>query len=60
MNYMAAKSGENIQGLIPPYHGKLVNLLVDNEEREQLVQCANELPSLQLSPRSFVISSFYP
>jgi sulfate adenylyltransferase len=52
MNYMAAKSGENIQGLIPPYHGKLVNLLVDNEEREQLVQCANELPSLQLSPRS--------
>jgi sulfate adenylyltransferase len=52
MNYIAAKSGENIQGLIPPYHGKLVNLLVDNEEREQLVQCANELPSLQLSPRS--------
>ena len=52
MNFIAAKSGENIHGLIPPYHGKLVNLLVDNDEREQLVQCANELPSLQLTPRS--------
>ena len=52
MNYMAAKSGENIQGLIPPYCGKLVNLLVENEECGELAQRANELPSLQLSPRS--------
>jgi sulfate adenylyltransferase len=52
MNYTAAKTDENIQRLIPPYYGKLVNLLVDNEECGQLAQRANELPSLQLSPRS--------
>ncbi|MBI4488605.1 MAG: bifunctional sulfate adenylyltransferase/adenylylsulfate kinase [Deltaproteobacteria bacterium] len=39
-------------GLIPPYGGKLVNLVVDGEQREELTAYANKLPSLQLSPRS--------
>jgi sulfate adenylyltransferase len=38
--------------LIPPYGGKLVNLLVPNEEMEELKEYANELPSLQLGERS--------
>ena len=52
MNYVAAQSDENIHGLIPPYYGKLINLVVEGEERAELGQLANELPSLQLSPRS--------
>jgi sulfate adenylyltransferase len=52
MNYTAAKSDENIQVLISPYHGKLINLVVDREEHHDLAQRANQLPSLQLSPRS--------
>ena len=39
-------------GFIPPYGGKLVNLIVDGEERRELTEYANKLPSLQLSPRS--------
>ena len=39
-------------GLISPYGGKLVNLVVDDEERVGLIGYASELPSLQLSPRS--------
>lgn len=38
--------------LIPPYGGRLVNLLVHPEEREALVERAGRLPSIQLSPRS--------
>lgn len=38
--------------LIPPYGGTLVNLLADGEERLELIEQANRLPSLQLSPRS--------
>jgi sulfate adenylyltransferase len=40
--------------LIPPYGGKLVNLVVTGppEEREALIRKANDLPSIQLSPRS--------
>ena len=38
--------------LIPPYGGKLVNLVVWEEERDELVRKANTLPSLQLSTRS--------
>jgi sulfate adenylyltransferase len=52
MNYTATKSGENIRRLIPPYYGKLINLVVGGEEHAQLAQLANELPSLQLFPRS--------
>ena len=52
MNYTAAKSRENIEGLISPYCGELVNLIVADEERRELTEHANKLPSLQLSPRS--------
>ena len=52
MNYTAAKSRENIDGLISPYCGELVNLLVEDEKRRELTEHANKLPSLQLSPRS--------
>ena len=38
--------------LIEPYGGKLVDLLVYGEEREELVEKATGLPSIQLSPRS--------
>ena len=38
--------------VIPPYGGKLVNLIVSVDERDGLVQKANTLPSVQLSPRS--------
>ena len=38
--------------MIAPYKGKLVNLLAHGEEREELLRRANELKSLQLSPRS--------
>ena len=39
-------------GFIPPYGGKLVNLMVDGEQHRELTEYANKLPSLQLSPRS--------
>ena len=38
--------------LIAPYGGKLVNLVVEGEERAQLVEHANTLPSIQLTARS--------
>ena len=38
--------------LIPPYGGKLANLVVEGEERETLIRKANGLSSIQLSPRS--------
>ena len=38
--------------LIPPYGGKLVNLLVQGDEIEELKAYANALPSLVLSDRS--------
>lgn len=38
--------------LISPYGGRLVNLLVDPDEREALREQANHLPALQLSERS--------
>lgn len=38
--------------LVPPYGGKLVNLLVAEEERAELIHKANTLPSIQLSSRS--------
>jgi len=39
-------------GVISPYGGKLVNLLVAGEEREALLVEANRYPSLQISQRS--------
>jgi sulfate adenylyltransferase len=38
--------------LISPYGGKLVNLVVEEEERPELVNKANGLPSIQLSNRT--------
>ncbi len=42
--------GESI--LIPPYGGKLVNLVVTGEEREAWLAKASHFPSLQLSDRN--------
>ena len=39
-------------GLIPPYGGRLVNLIVSGEEAEALRLHAQSLPSLQISDRS--------
>ena len=52
MKSSAVKSRENIDQIIRPYHGELVNLLVEGEERAELVERANKLPSVQLSHRS--------
>jgi sulfate adenylyltransferase len=38
--------------LIPPYGGKLVDLLVPPDDLDEVAAYANTLPSLQLSPRS--------
>jgi len=52
MKSIAVKSRGNIDEVIRPYHGELVNLLVEGEERAELVERANKLPSVQLSHRS--------
>jgi sulfate adenylyltransferase len=51
VNIVAPESGENTRELISPYHGKLINLVVDHEQHEELAEHANKLTSLQLSPR---------
>jgi sulfate adenylyltransferase len=38
--------------LISPYGGKLVNLMVSGEEREELLQKSTRLPSVKISARS--------
>jgi sulfate adenylyltransferase len=38
--------------LIPPYGGKLVDLLIPEEEQEHLKRYGSQLPSLQISERS--------
>jgi sulfate adenylyltransferase len=38
--------------LIAPYGGRLVNLLVDEDEKQELKEYATRLPSIQLSMRS--------
>lgn len=38
--------------LIPPYGGKLVNLVVSDEERESLIDRALKLPSIKISMRA--------
>lgn len=42
----------NTTTLIPPYGGKLVNLLAEGDERNELIRKAKFLPSVQLSLRS--------
>ena len=44
--------GKRRAELIPPYGGRLVSLLVSEEERSDLTLYANTLPSVQLSARS--------
>jgi sulfate adenylyltransferase len=38
--------------LIPPYGGKLVNLVVEGDERLALIEKASYLPSIKISPRN--------
>src|SRR3989304_9498094 len=38
--------------LIPPCGGTLVSVLVTGQERDDLIRKANDLPFIQLSPRS--------
>jgi sulfate adenylyltransferase len=38
--------------LIAPYGGDLVNLVVEGEEREELMERSNHLPSIQISARA--------
>src|SRR5580704_19409878 len=45
------QSNQNKVELNTPYGGKLVNLLVEGEEREDLARRAGEGTTLQLSPR---------
>ena len=45
-------SDQNKSVLIPPYGGKLINLVVTGEEREVLRETANHYPSLQISNRA--------
>lgn len=40
------------QGLIPPYGGQLVDLVVHGAERQALIAAASHLPSLQISARA--------
>jgi sulfate adenylyltransferase len=47
---MTAK--EKHSNLISPYGGNLVNLMVSGDEREELVERSNRLPSVQISMRS--------
>jgi sulfate adenylyltransferase len=51
MNVMVPESNENTRDLISPYHGKLINLVVEREQHDELAERANKLTSLQLSPR---------
>jgi len=38
--------------LISPYGGKLVNLIVSGDERQELLEKSSNLPSVRISPRS--------
>src|SRR5919206_4856327 len=38
--------------LIEPYGGRLVSLLAEAEERDELLSLASQLPRLQLTPRN--------
>jgi sulfate adenylyltransferase len=51
VNVVAPESGESTRELISPYHDKLINLVVDREQHDELAERANNLTSLQLSPR---------
>jgi sulfate adenylyltransferase len=48
---VAPESGESTRKLISPYHDKLINLVVDREQHDELAERANNLTSLRLSRR---------
>jgi sulfate adenylyltransferase len=52
MNEHAGSAREKSVQLITPYGGKLVNLVVGEKERTELLPYAHTLPSIQLSARS--------
>ena len=46
------KDNTNQSRLIAPYGGRLVNLVVEGEEREELLSRSSRLPSVQISARA--------
>jgi len=46
------RTTQKTANLISPYGGRLVNLLVEGTERNELLEFTNTLPSIQLTPRS--------
>ncbi len=46
------KNSAGAFSVIPPYGGTLVDLVVCGAEREELLEKANRLPALRLSPRA--------
>src|SRR5689334_22820338 len=49
---MSMHEQTNKPTLIPPYGGKLIDLLVRGDERQELIDHAGRLPFVQLSTRS--------
>jgi sulfate adenylyltransferase len=45
-------SSNSMKKITEPYGGKLVNLLISGEERQELLEKSNRLPSIQISARS--------
>lgn len=49
---MTTSFRKDAQKLIPPYGGRLINLLVEDQERFELIRRSSHLRSIQLSARS--------
>jgi sulfate adenylyltransferase len=52
MENLAMNKNGNKTKLISPYGGKLINLMVAGEERQELLERSRRLPSVQISARS--------
>jgi len=46
------KKNGKVGGLISPYGGKLVNLIVEGDERQELIEQSRQLPTVQISARA--------
>ncbi len=46
------KNKESNSNLISPYAGELIDLMVSEEERQELLERSSRLPSVRISPRS--------
>ena len=46
------KENESNSNLISPYAGELIDLMVSEEERQELLERSSRLPSVRISPRS--------